>query len=128
MVRGELENGGVVRPTRTVLDLGPGGRFMPLQGEAKKLYQREYMRRLRAGKPTAKPRPMPKPEMTTQPQSCAWCGRSGKSAFLVGENAVMICERCIEEASVAIAEARAAKKRAALYPRDDGAEESDGLA
>jgi hypothetical protein len=44
-----------------------------------------------------------------QAAACAWCGRSDR--MLVGENAVMICAPCIEEASVAVREARAAKKR-----------------
>jgi hypothetical protein len=84
---------------------------MPLTGEAKKLYQREYMRRRRAGKPAAKPKPVP------VSNGCAWCGRSDH--ILVGENAVMICAPCIEQAHVAIAEARAAKKRAAVDVWDD---------
>jgi hypothetical protein len=57
-----------------------------------------------------------------QPEAtgCSWCGRSG--CILVGENAVVICERCVAEAGVAIAEARAAKKRAAVVSalRDEG--------
>jgi cytochrome c551/c552 len=64
-----------------------------------------------------------KSEAQMRPQACAWCGRSG--CTLVGENAVMICAPCIEEASVAVRTARAARKRAAVDVWDD---DSDLLA
>jgi hypothetical protein len=69
----------------------------------------------------AKLRAAHSPPVTASPASdgCAWCGRSGGT--LVGERG-MICAKCIEEAHVAIAEARAAKRRAALIPREDEAE------
>jgi hypothetical protein len=49
--------------------------------------------------------------------ACAWCGRSG--CMLVGENAVMLCAPCVEEAGVAVREARAARKRAAVDVWDE---------
>jgi hypothetical protein len=53
-----------------------------------------------------------------QPEAaaCAWCGRGG---VLVGDHGVMICAPCIEQASIEIAEARAARKRAAVGMWDD---------
>ena len=48
---------------------------------------------------------------------CAWCGRLG--CILVGTAGASICDRCVEQASVAIGEARAARKRAAVDVWDD---------
>jgi hypothetical protein len=84
---------------------------MPLTGEAKRNYQRGYMRRLRAGKPAAKPKPAP------MSNGCAWCGRSDRT--LVGEAGVMICAPCITQANVVIAEARAAAKRRMVVDWDE---------
>jgi hypothetical protein len=69
----------------------------------------ERLRRHRAKVRAARPQP--------EVAACAWCGRSG--CMLVGEGATMICAQCIGRASVEIAEARAAKKRAVDLWGDD---------
>src|SRR5262249_10199713 len=78
--------------------------LMPLQGEAKKLYQREYMRRQRAGLPTRAP---PKPKG----QCCSLCGRSPSRERIViaSGRGVRICETCVAEVAVLIAETKAAE-------------------
>jgi hypothetical protein len=57
------------------------------------------------------------PVRKSEATGCAWCGRSGR--VLVGRNAVLICEGCLERARIEIAEARAAKRRTATYPGED---------
>jgi hypothetical protein len=80
----------------------------------------ERTRRHRARRRAANPSPV-----TTAPASdrCAWCSRLGGT--MVGENGVMICAKCIDEAHVAIAEARAAKRRIAALRQDQAASGSD---
>jgi hypothetical protein len=51
--------------------------------------------------------------------ACVWCGRSG--CILVGTAGSSICDRCIEQARLEIAEARAARKRAAVDVWNDDA-------
>src|SRR5215475_13419847 len=48
---------------------------MPLQGEAKKLYQRGFISRLRAGEPTrTRPPPAEPAPPKRKPTRCWWCG------------------------------------------------------
>jgi hypothetical protein len=75
---------------------------MPLTGEAKKVYQRDYMRRCRAGLPTRAP---PKPKG----RCCSLCGRPPSSKRIVIESGrgVRICETCVAESAALIAEKKA---------------------
>jgi len=75
---------------------------MPLQGEAKKRYHREYMQRRRAGLPTQAP---PKPKG----KCCSVCARppSQERIVIVSGNGVRICETCNAEITALIAEQRA---------------------
>jgi ClpX C4-type zinc finger len=67
---------------------------MPLTGQAKSNYMREYHRRRNAG--AAKPSP-----------ACSFCGEAGSSdRLLVGDQDCIICEDCITLALARIAEAR----------------------
>ena len=75
---------------------------MPLTGEAKKLYQREYMRRQRAGLPTRAP---PKPKG----KCCSLCGQPPNQERIViaSGRGVRICETCVAEVAALIAEEKA---------------------
>jgi hypothetical protein len=73
---------------------------MPLKGKAKTDYQRGYMRRKRAGLPTATPRP-PKPKPPDKPireRHCSFCYElfDRRALFRNAEGA--ICEKCVREA------------------------------
>jgi hypothetical protein len=74
---------------------------MPLEGEAKTLYQRDYMRRRRAGLPTRALKPKGK--------CCSLCGQapSRERIVIASARGVRICESCIAEASALIAAQRA---------------------
>jgi len=74
---------------------------MPLEGEAKRLYQREYMRRRRAGLPTRAP---PKPKG----QCCSFCGQppSRERIVIASARGVRICESCVKEVAALIAAQR----------------------
>jgi formylmethanofuran dehydrogenase subunit E len=66
---------------------------MPLKGEAKTLYQREYMRRYRAGLPAP-----------AKPARCSFCGEVASEAKpLVEGNHVRICGACAAAATELIA-------------------------
>jgi hypothetical protein len=68
---------------------------MPLTGQAKSDYMREYHRRRNAGQ--AKP----------SVASCDFCGKAGSpDRLLVGDQDAIICEDCITLAVARIAEAR----------------------
>jgi hypothetical protein len=88
---------------------------MPLQGEAKKLYQRKYMRKLRAGLPTAKPRPPKRPPVKPEqrkrpPPRCMFCTKPASAKrILVGDGFTHICERCVTKASHVIRRSRASR-------------------
>jgi hypothetical protein len=71
---------------------------MPLAGEAKKLYQREYMRRRRKGLPTRAP---PKPKG----KCCSLCGQPPSQELIVIAfgRGVRICESCVAEATALVA-------------------------
>jgi hypothetical protein len=71
---------------------------MPLQGEAKTAYQREYMRRRRAGLPTRAP---PKPKG----QCCSLCGQppSRERIVIASGRGVRICEFCVAQLAELIA-------------------------
>jgi ClpX C4-type zinc finger len=87
---------------------------MPLQDEAKKLYQREYMRRRRAGLPTRAP---PKPKG----KCCSLCSRppSRERIVIVSERGVRICETCVAEVAELIAEIKK-NARCSVSGRADG--------
>jgi hypothetical protein len=87
---------------------------MPLQDEAKKLYQREYMRRRRAGLPTRAP---PKPKG----KCCSLCSRppSRERTVIVSERGVRICETCVAEVAELIAESKK-NTRCSVSGRADG--------
>jgi hypothetical protein len=74
---------------------------MPLEGEAKRHYQREYMRRQRAGLPT---RGQPK----LKGQCCSLCSRSPNQERIVIESGrgIRICESCVTEVALMIAAQR----------------------
>jgi ClpX C4-type zinc finger len=70
---------------------------MPLSGEAKKLYQREYMRRLRAGLAPVKPR-------SSRLSCCSFCGElASEECPLVEGECARICGACIAAAAEMIA-------------------------
>jgi ClpX C4-type zinc finger protein len=79
---------------------------MPLQGEAKTAYQREYMRRQRAGLSTRAP---PKPKG----QCCSLCGRppSQERIVIASGRGVRICESCVKESAELIAAQRSKNGR-----------------
>jgi hypothetical protein len=75
---------------------------MPLRGKAKTAYQREWMRRRRAGLPTATPRPpKPKPVKPIRERYCSFCYElfDRRTLFRVGDAA--ICEKCVRQAVAA---------------------------
>ena len=86
-----------------------------LQGEAKRAYMREYMRRRRAGLPTRKPRPKPRPERAKRakaepakpvPKCCSFCGKPRTvKRILVGPDGTfpLICARCTTRAATIFA-------------------------
>jgi ClpX C4-type zinc finger len=88
---------------RSVRPVGllPRTEDVPLQGEAKKLYQRDYMRRRRAGLSTRTPRP--------KGQCCSVCGRPPSRERIVIDSGrgVRICEDCVAEVAALIAAQRA---------------------
>jgi formylmethanofuran dehydrogenase subunit E len=70
---------------------------MPLQGEAKTVYQREYMRRRRAGLRTR----------MSKSNHCSFCGEpASQERILIAGERVRICEFCVAEAAALIAEQR----------------------
>jgi hypothetical protein len=81
---------------------------MPLQGDAKREYQREYMRRKRLGLPT---RTNPAKEEEIAP-SCSFCGEEATASNVLAvtpqESPIeaYICRACAENAFYAIAERR----------------------
>jgi ClpX C4-type zinc finger len=88
---------------------------MALRGEAKKLYQRDYMRRRRAGVlPVQRPLPpasvSPKPEPKRSPGRwrCSFCDEpaSKQRILIAGERHASICESCVAEAATLIAAQR----------------------
>jgi hypothetical protein len=100
---------------------------MPLSGDAKTAYQRDYMRRRRerdraarasAAMVTVKPQPVSKPAFTTT--GCWFCGVlnrermtiAGQRIMITGEDypCARICEVCVAEAAALIA----ARKASAL--------------
>jgi hypothetical protein len=88
------------KPCRSVRPIGLNreqGTPMPLQGEAKKDYQREYMRRRRAGLPTRASKPKGK--------CCSLCGQppSRERIVIASGRGIRICECCVAEASALIA-------------------------
>ena len=74
---------------------------MPLQREERKLYQREYRRRQRAGLPTRIERPRGK--------CCSLCGRppSRERVVIASGRGVRVCERCAGDIIVLVAAQRA---------------------
>jgi hypothetical protein len=74
---------------------------MPLQGEAKKLYQREYMRRRRMGLPTRAP---PKPK----DKCCSLCGQapSQERIVIASGRGIRICESCVMDVAKLVAAQR----------------------
>ena len=88
---------------------------MALQGEAKRLYHREYMRRRRAGLPT---RGVVKPKIMAQ-----WCSEcvlppSPERIVISLGSGYRLCESCYEGAGALFAAERAMRKRARA-PSDD---------
>ena len=82
---------------------------MALQGEAKKLYHREYMRRQRAGLPT---RGVVKPTLMEQ-----WCSEcvlppSPERIVISLGSGYRLCKSCYEAAGALFAAERAMRKRA----------------
>jgi hypothetical protein len=70
---------------------------MPLKGEAKTAYQREYMRRKRAGLPTTTPRP-PKPTPPDKPirmRYCSFCWEMFDRRVLYRRAEGAICAKCV---------------------------------
>jgi hypothetical protein len=83
---------------------------MALQGEAKKLYHREYMRRRRAGLPT---RGVVKPKVMEQ-----WCSEcvlppSPKRIVVGFASGYRLCESCYEAAGALFAAERALREKSA---------------
>jgi hypothetical protein len=81
---------------------------MALQGEAKKLYHREYMRRRRAGLPT---RGVVKPTVMEQ-----WCSEcvlppSPERIVISLGSGYRLCESCYEAAGALFAAERAMRKQ-----------------
>lgn len=77
---------------------------MPLEGKAKREYMREYMRRKRAGLPTATPRP-PKPKPPDKPireRHCSFCWESFDRRNLFRRADGAICANCVCEAVLAL--------------------------
>ena len=69
---------------------------MALAGQAKTDYQRMYMQLKRNGALNS-----------PKPASCSFCGEAGHSdRLLVGDRTCAICEHCVAEATIRIAEAR----------------------
>jgi hypothetical protein len=87
---------------------------MPLQGEAKVLYQRAYMRRRRKGLPTLAQRPsaVPAPAKAEPPplmprlRACSFCGEIASNERILIEaehrHSIHICNLCIAEAAALI--------------------------
>ena len=74
---------------------------MPLQGRAKVRYQREYMRKQRAGLPRTAPK-----------SRCMLCLKAASAdRILIGNGAGYVCEACIGEAASIILAKRAQRKR-----------------
>jgi hypothetical protein len=88
---------------------------MPLQGSAKVLYQREYMRRRRlAQRPSAVPalgRSEP-PPLVSRLRHCSFCGEiASKERILIEaehRHGIHICDVCIAEAAALVAARRSA--------------------
>jgi hypothetical protein len=77
---------------------------MPLMGEAKRSYMRQYMRNLRAGLPTVMPRP-PKPAPPDKPirmRYCSFCWEMFDRRVLYRRAEGAICQKCVCEAVVAL--------------------------
>lgn len=75
-----------------------------LRGEAKRIYMRQYMRNLRAGLPTATPRP-PKPEPPEPPirwRHCSFCWKEFDRRELFRRAEGAICQKCVCLAVVAL--------------------------
>ena len=76
---------------------------MPLQGEAKTLYQRDYMRRRRAGlrERVAPAKPEPAATYESRLRTCSFCGvgASTEHPLVKGATHVHICEDCAREAA-----------------------------
>ena len=69
---------------------------MPLKGEAKTQYMRDYMRRKRAGLPTATPRPpKPKPPKPIRTRHCSFCYELFDRRALFRSSEAAICGRCV---------------------------------
>jgi hypothetical protein len=88
---------------------------MALQGEAKKLYHREYMRRLRAGLPT---RGVVKPKVMEE-----WCSEcvlppSPERIVVSLASGYRLCQSCYEAAGVLFA-AELAVRENVCAPTDD---------
>jgi hypothetical protein len=72
---------------------------MPLKGEAKTEYQRNYMRLKRAGLPTATPRPpKPKPDKPIRERHCSFCYKLFDRRALFRDFEGAICEKCVRQA------------------------------
>ncbi len=91
---------------------------MALRGEAKKLYQREYMRRRRASvlpvqqlhlPPPAPAKPEPAKQRSPGRWRCSFCDEpaSHERILIAGEHRVSIRECCVAEAATLIAAQRA---------------------
>jgi len=88
---------------------------MALQGEAKKLYHREYMRRQRAGLPT---RGVVKPKVMEQ-----WCSEcvlppSPERIVVSFGSGYRLCQSCYEAAGALFAAERALREKVRA-PSDD---------
>jgi hypothetical protein len=77
---------------------------MPLKGQAKTDYQRDYMRRRRAGEATARPR-WKRPKLTESPPPrpkprCSFCGE--QKVPMASNDFFHICGDCAREAVAVI--------------------------
>jgi hypothetical protein len=77
---------------------------MPLQGEAKREYQREYMRRKRLGLPTR--------IADEEIEYCSFCGKPADQVNVLvrapedAPHNAFICDSCVERATDAVAARR----------------------
>lgn len=86
-----------------------------LTGKGKTDYQRDYMRRKRAGKPTRttpkpKAKPAPKPKNYLPALDCAICGDVQwqlERPFIAIHNERYLCPDCINKVAAVLAEKRA---------------------
>ena len=93
---------------------------MALQGEAKKLYHREYMRRRRAGLPT---RGVVKPMVMEQWCSECVCPQSERIVISLGSG-YRLCESCYEAAGALFAAERGGVGLPARSPQKRGADQT----